>query len=269
LPYCQNTWSLLASPKVITAITCGAVFVLAAILSLCIRTIRNRANYEEEEDNLLPKSPHARHRTYGATSAAESSRPFLESLTEVIETTDPRGTSNKILHRTYFSGNGSFSDPWKLQTNVPRQLFDVYYPDEYSIFAEKLSDMASYEWWEGAVHSLIGLFFFGLSFEYAQWRKETKAKNIRLYVERGYKHQCVRSCRARALHEAIAFGVSADFTLAHIDYILQGDEPNIDKFDLKQSGEVALSFPVFVALMGEGTYMLPFRIQTEVKNSFQ
>ena len=139
--------------------------------------------------------------------------------------------------------------------------------------------------WRGAVDAILGaLFAPGQT-----WWRERERRRVAACLDTlldAYDRRCLRSARARALQEGLAFGCSDDARVAWLDFFAQGDEE--DAFpsfptssaeasaedrgasrEAKRRGEeltnvTALTehLPLAVVFSGEGTFQAPWRWET-------
>ena len=158
-------------------------------------------------------------------------------------------------------------------------------PDETRREAVRRFGGASRARWRGAVDAILGaLFAPGQT-----WWRERERRRVAACLDTlldAYDRRCLRSARARALQEGLAFGCSDDARVAWLDFFAQGDEE--DAFpsfptssaeasaedrgasrEAKRQGEeltnvTALTehLPLAVVFSGEGTFQAPWRWET-------
>lgn len=68
---------------------------------------------------------------------------------------------------------------------------------------DEINAIAAYQWWEGAIYSVLRAFGYPLAVSWQQWRRRLKLQRLREFVRSEYDHACLRSCRSRALYEGI------------------------------------------------------------------
>lgn len=68
---------------------------------------------------------------------------------------------------------------------------------------DEINALATYQWWEGSVHSILCIIAYPLAWSWQQWRRRMKLQRIREFVRSEYDHACLRSCRSRALYEGL------------------------------------------------------------------
>lgn len=107
------------------------------------------------------------------------------------------------MHRVYFMGPNTFSEPWHLPHCPPDQIAEIVYEDAYNRFVDEINALAAYQWWEGAVHSIVSVAAYPLAWSWQQWRHRKKLQRLREFVRSEYDHSCLRSCRSRALYEGL------------------------------------------------------------------
>ncbi|KAL8504009.1 hypothetical protein ACS0TY_022659 [Phlomoides rotata] len=190
-------------------------------------------------------------------SLIDHSFPFLESLNEVLETNRVEESQSHV-HRLYFIGPNTFSDPWHLPHSPPEQVREIVYEDAFNTFVDEVNGLAAYQWWEGSVHIIICILAYPLAWSWQQWRRRMKLQRIREFVRSEYDHACLRSCRSRALYEGLKVAATPDLMLAYIDFFLGGDE--------KRSNlppRLRQQFPIRLLFGGDGSYMAPFSLHND------
>ncbi|CAI0409097.1 unnamed protein product [Linum tenue] len=190
-------------------------------------------------------------------SQIDHSFPFLESLNEVLETNRAEESQSHV-HRMYFLGSNSFSEPWHLPHSPPEQIKEIVYEGAFNTFVDDINAIATYQWWEGAIHSLLSVTTYPLAWSWQQWRRRVKLQRLREFVRSEYDHACLRSCRSRALYEGIKVAATSDLMLAYVDFFLGGDEK---RGDLPPS--LYQRFPMTIIFGGDGSYMTPFCVQSD------
>lgn len=68
---------------------------------------------------------------------------------------------------------------------------------------DEINAIAAYQWWEGAIYSVLSVLAYPLAWSWQQWRRRLKLQRLREFVRSEYDHACLRSCRSRALYEGI------------------------------------------------------------------
>ncbi|KNA19661.1 hypothetical protein SOVF_059480 [Spinacia oleracea] len=190
-------------------------------------------------------------------SQIDHSFPFLESLNEVLETNRAEESQSHV-HRMYFMGPNSFAEPWHLPHSPPEQLKEVVYEGAFNRFVDEVNILATYQWWEGSVYSILGVLVHPLAWSWQQWRRRIKLQRLREFVRSEYDHACLRSCRSRALYEGIKVAATPDLMLAYVDFFLGGDEKRSDLPPrLHQRCPLAIHFG------GDGSYMSPFTLHSD------
>ncbi|GMH12408.1 hypothetical protein Nepgr_014249 [Nepenthes gracilis] len=190
-------------------------------------------------------------------SQIDHSFPFLESLNEVLETNRAEESQSHV-HRMYFMGPSTFSQPWHLPHSPPEQLKDIVYEVAYNRFVDEVNVIATYQWWEGSVYSILSLLAYPLAWSWQQWRRRLKLQRLREFVRSEYNHACLRSCRSRALYEGIKVAATPDLTLAYVDFFLGGDEKRSDL-----PPRLHQRFPMAILFGGDGSYMAPFLLHSD------
>ncbi|CAN0907310.1 hypothetical protein LINGRAHAP2_LOCUS24730 [Linum grandiflorum] len=190
-------------------------------------------------------------------SQIDHSFPFLESLNEVLETNRAEESQSHV-HRMYFLGPNSFSEPWHLPHSPPEQIKEIVYEGAFNTFVDEINAIATYQWWEGAIHSILSVTLYPLAWSWQQWRRRIKLQRLREFVRSEYDHACLRSCRSRALYEGIKVAATSDLMLAYVDFFLGGDEKRSDL-----PPRLYQRFPMSIIFGGDGSYITPFSIQSD------
>ncbi|GMI92574.1 hypothetical protein like AT5G11700 [Hibiscus trionum] len=187
----------------------------------------------------------------------DHSFPFLESLNEVMETNRAEESQSHI-HRMYFMGPNSFSEPWHLPHTPPEEIREIVYEDAYNIFVDEINAIAAYHWWEGTIYTILSIFAYPLAWSWLQWRRRMKLQQLREFVRSEYDHACLRSCRSRALYEGLKVSATSDLMLAFVDFFLGGDEKRTDL-----PPRLPQRSPMGIIFGGDGSYMAPFSLQND------
>ncbi|KAF3442933.1 hypothetical protein FNV43_RR16851 [Rhamnella rubrinervis] len=222
----------------------GLLILLALVLSVA------RMKYVGADE--IPALVPPRH-----GSRIDHSFPFLESLNEVLET-NRNEESQSHVHRMYFMGPNTFSEPWYLPHSPPEQVTELVYEDAFNRFVDEINGLAAYQWWEGSVYSILSVLSYPLAWSWLQRCRKNKLQQLREYVRSEYDHACLRSCRSRALYEGLKVAATADLMLAYVDFFLGGDEK---RADLPPS--LHQRFPISLVFGGDGSYMAPFSLHSD------
>ncbi|GLU09988.1 hypothetical protein SLE2022_268200 [Rubroshorea leprosula] len=183
--------------------------------------------------------------------------PFLESLNEVLETNRTEESQSHV-HRMYFMGPNTFSEPWHLPHSPPEQVAEIVYEDAFIRFVDEINCLAAYQWWEGSVYSILSVFAYPLAWSWQQQRRKKKLQQLREFVRSEYDHACLRSCRSRALYEGLKVAATSDLMLAYVDFFLGGDEKRGDL-----PPRLHQRVPMSLVFGGDGSYMAPFSLQSD------
>ncbi|XAR70821.1 hypothetical protein NMG60_11027826 [Bertholletia excelsa] len=190
-------------------------------------------------------------------SQIDHSFPFLESLNEVLET-NRNEESQSHVHRMYFMGPNTFSEPWHLPHTPPEQIKEIVYEGEFNRFVDEINAIATYHWWEGSLYSILCILAYPLAWSWLQWRRRIKLQRLREFVRSEYDHACLRSCRSRALYEGIKVAATSDLMLAYVDFFLGGDEKRTDL-----PPRLHQRFPMALLFGGDGSYMAPLSLHND------
>ncbi|XP_071701342.1 uncharacterized protein [Rutidosis leptorrhynchoides] len=190
-------------------------------------------------------------------SQIDHSFPFLESLNEVLET-NRVDQSQGHVHRMYFMGQNTFREPWHLPHTPPDQVIDIVYEGAFNRFVEDINALATYQWWEGSVYSILYFLAYPLAWSWQQWRQKLKLQRLREFVRSEYDHACLRSCRSRALYEGLKVAATSDLMLAYVDFFLGGDEKRSDL-----PPRLHQRLPLSLLFGGDGSYMAPFSLHSD------
>ena len=77
------------------------------------------------------------------------------------------------------------------------------YEAAFNTFVDEINSIAAYQWWEGAIYSILSVVAYPLAWSWQQWRRKLKLQKLREFVRSEYDHSCLRSCRSRALYEGL------------------------------------------------------------------
>ncbi|RLM92507.1 uncharacterized protein C2845_PM08G03000 [Panicum miliaceum] len=190
-------------------------------------------------------------------SQIDHSFPFLESLNEVLETNRAE-ESHGHVHRMYFMGPNTFSEPWHLPHSPPEQITEIVYEDAFNRFVDEMNTLAAYQWWEGSIYSILCILAYPLAWSWQQWRRRKKLQRLREFVRSEYDHSCLRSCRSRALYEGLKVTATPDLMLGYLDFFLGGDEKRPDL-----PPRLRQRFPMSLIFGGDGSYMAPFSLHSD------
>ncbi|KAK8597538.1 hypothetical protein V6N13_094942 [Hibiscus sabdariffa] len=190
-------------------------------------------------------------------SQRDHSFPFLESLNEVLETNRVEESQSHV-HRMYFMGPNTFSEPWHLPHTPPEEIKEIVYEGAYNTFVDEINAIAAYQWWEGAIYTILSILAYPLALSWQQWRRRMRLQRLREFVRSEYDHACLRSCRSRALYEGIKVSATSDLMLAYVDFFLGGDEKRTDL-----PPRLPQRFPMAIIFGGDGSYMAPFSLQID------
>ncbi|KAG9132416.1 hypothetical protein Leryth_008352 [Lithospermum erythrorhizon] len=190
-------------------------------------------------------------------SQIDHSFPFLESLNEVLETNRVEESQTHV-HRLYFMGSNTFSEPWHLPHTPPEYIREIVYEGAFNTFVDEVNDIAMYQWWEGAVHTILCILAYPLAWSWQQWRRKVKLQRLREFVRSEYDHACLRSCRSRALYEGLKVAATSDLMLGYIDFFLGGDEKRSDL-----PPRLHQRLPISLLFGGDGSYITPFSLHND------
>ncbi|KAK3160574.1 hypothetical protein QOZ80_1BG0061360 [Eleusine coracana subsp. coracana] len=190
-------------------------------------------------------------------SQIDHSFPFLESLNEVLETNRAE-ESHGHVHRMYFMGPNTFSEPWHLPHTPPEEITEIVYEDAFNRFVDEINTLAAYQWWEGSIYSILCILAYPLAWSWQQWRRRKKLQRLREFVRSEYDHSCLRSCRSRALYEGLKVTATPDLMLGYLDFFLGGDEKRPDL-----PPRLRQRFPMSLIFGGDGSYMAPFSLHSD------
>ncbi|KAK8553297.1 hypothetical protein V6N13_062106 [Hibiscus sabdariffa] len=248
MPHCYTALEELVytfgGPWFFGLILLGLLILLALVLSVA------RMKYFGA-DELPPLMPAQR------GSQIDHSFPFLESLNEVLETNRTEESQSHV-HRIYFMGPNTFTEPWHLPRVPPEQLIEIVYEDAFKRFVDEINGLAAYQWWEGSIYRILSIVAYPLAWSWLQQRRKRKLQQLREFVRSEYDHSCLRSCRSRALYEGLKVAATADLMLAYLDFFLGGDEKRGDL-----PPHLRQRFPMSLVFGGDGSYMTPFSLQSD------
>ncbi|KZV42014.1 hypothetical protein F511_14328 [Dorcoceras hygrometricum] len=224
------------------------LFSLLILLALVLSVARAKFIGADDSSGAVPAM---------SGSQTDHSVPFLESLNEVLENNRVEESQSHV-HRMYFLGPNTFSQPWHLPHTPPEQVKGIVYEDAFITFVDEMNALSQYQWWEGSVHIILCLLAYPLARLWQQWRRRMKLQRVREFVRSEYDHACLRSCRSRALYEGLKVAATPDLMLAYIDFFLGGDER---RSDLPPS--LHQRYPISLLFGGDGSYMTPFTLHND------
>ncbi|CAN6974319.1 unnamed protein product [Brassica oleracea var. botrytis] len=248
MPHCYTALEELiytfGGPWLFGLLLMGLLILLALVLSVA------RMKFVGVDDLPGPAPTH-----HG--SQIDHSFPFLESLNEVLETNRAEQSQSHV-HRMYFMGPNTFSEPWHLSHIPPEEIKEIVYEAAFNTFVDEINSIAAYQWWEGAIYSILSVVAYPLAWSWQQWRRKLKLQKLREFVRSEYDHSCLRSCRSRALYEGLKVAATPDLMLAYLDFFLGGDEKRTDL-----PPGIHQRFPMPILFGGDGSYMAPFSLQND------
>ncbi|KAK8550435.1 hypothetical protein V6N12_039144 [Hibiscus sabdariffa] len=248
MPHCYTALEELiyafGGPWLFSLLLVGLLIILALVLSAA------RMKFVGVDE--LPGSDSTQH-----GHQIDHSFPFLESLNEVMET-NRVDESQSHMHRMYFMGPNSFSEPWHLPHTPPEEIREIVYEGAYNIFVDEINAIAAYHWWEGTTYTILSFLAYPLAWSWQQRRRRMKLQQLREFVRSEYDHACLRSCRSRALYEGLKVSATSDLILAFVDFFLGGDEKRTDL-----PPRLPQRFPMAIIFGGDGSYMAPFSLQND------
>ncbi|TYH69364.1 hypothetical protein ES332_D05G050600v1 [Gossypium tomentosum] len=248
MPHCYTALEELiytfGGPWLFSLLLVGLLILLALVLSVA------RTKFVGVDELPGPSPPQHGHQI-------DHSFPFLESLNEVMETNRAEESQSHI-HRMYFMGPNSFSEPWHLSHTPAEEIKEIVYEGAYGIFVDEINAIAAYQWWEGAIYTILSILAYPVAWSWQQWRRRMKLQQLREFVRSEYDHACLRSCRSRALYEGIKVSATSDLMSAFVDFFLGGDEKRTDL-----PPRLPQKFPMAIIFGGDGSYMAPFSLQND------
>ncbi|KVH89933.1 hypothetical protein Ccrd_008071 [Cynara cardunculus var. scolymus] len=247
MPYCytalEELMDTFGGPWLFGLLLLGLLILLALVLSVARMKF---IGFDESTGSG---------RTQG--SQIDHSFPFLESLNEVMETNRVEESQGHV-HRMYFMGQNTFTEPWRLPHTPPEQVIDIVYEGAFNRFVDEINALAAYQWWEGSIYSILFFLAYPLAWSWQQWRQKLKLQRLREFVRSEYDHACLRSCRSRALYEGLKVAATSDLMLAYVDFFLGGDEKRSDL-----PPRLHQRFPLSLLFGGDGSYMAPFSLHSD------
>ncbi|KAE8674389.1 glutamyl-tRNA(Gln) amidotransferase subunit C [Hibiscus syriacus] len=248
MPHCHTALEELiytfGGPWLFCCLLVGLLILLALVLSVA------RMKFVGVDE--LPGPAPTQH-----GSQIDHSFPFLESLNEVLETNRAEESQSHV-HRMYFMGPNTFSEPWHLPHTPPEEIKEIVHEGAYNMFVDEINAIAAYQWWEGAIYTILSILAYPLAWSWQQWRRRMRLQQLREFVRSEYDHACLRSCRSRALYEGLKVSATSDLMLAYVDFFLGGDEKRPDLPPL-----LPQRFPMAIIFGGDGSYMAPFSLQND------
>ncbi|RRT77336.1 hypothetical protein B296_00028862 [Ensete ventricosum] len=130
----------------------------------------------------------------------------FKNVTGSDETLCYQCPSNELPHRAVYTsvrGMPNISDLHTSSICILEYLVNHVYEDAYNRFVDEINVLAAYQWWEGAIYSILCILTYPLAWSWQQWRRRKKLQRLREFVRSEYDHACLRSCRSRALYEGL------------------------------------------------------------------
>lgn len=84
---------------------------------------------------------------------------------------------------------------------------------------DEINGLATYQWWEGSIYSILVFVAYPLAWSWQQWRRKMNLQRIREFVRSEYDHACLRSCRSRALYEGLKVSPFAPSFIRGFSYL--------------------------------------------------
>ncbi|KAJ9167907.1 hypothetical protein P3X46_019497 [Hevea brasiliensis] len=231
-------------PWLFSFILLGLLILLALVLSVA----RMKYAADDELPSLVPPQRESR---------IDHSFPFLESLNEVLETNRTEESQSHV-HRMYFMGPNTFSEPCHLPHCPPEQVIEIVYEDVFNRFVDDVNGLAAYQWWEGSIYSILSVLAYPLAWSWLQQRRKRKLQQLRDFVRSEYDHACLCSCRSCALYEGLKVAATSDLMVAYVYFFLGGDEKRADIPPCLHQ-----RFPMSLVFGGDGSYMSPFSLHSD------
>ncbi|XP_031388144.1 uncharacterized protein LOC116201156 [Punica granatum] len=229
----------------------GLILLTALVLLALVLSVARMKYIGGDEYDLSPSLPPRR------GSRLDHSFPFLESLNEVMETNRIEESQTHV-HRMYFMGPNTFSEPWHLAHSPPEQVMEIVFEDAFNRFVDEINALAAYQWWQGSVYRIFSLIAYPLAWSWLQRCRKKKLQQLREFVRSEYDHACLRSCRSRALYEGLKVAATSDLMLGYMDFFLGGDEKRTDL-----PPRLHQRFPMSLMFGGDGSYMAPFCLHND------
>ena len=132
------------------------------------------------------------------------------------------------------------------------------FEDAFNRFVDDVNNLATYDWWEGSIYSILCILAYPLAWSWLQRCRRMKLQQLREFVRSEYDHACLRSCRSRALYEGLKVAATPDLLLAYLDFFLGGDEKRSVLPPLLHQ-----RFPMSIVFGGDGSYMAPFSLNSD------
>jgi hypothetical protein len=201
-------------------------------------------------------------RMAGKLWATQNLIDMLITNTSIQEVDIPRH-----LRRVYCSGTNIPGNPWQFPEEPPAGVLRLVHASRYRAFmAESNKAMAWSPWgFDSCVHMLLAIVFLPAAHFFLKWRRRKRVLWL-MKLLFGGSNPWLRHSKQSALDNAIRFGVSADLSVAFIDFLSpQGQKQDVDAPQSPVSTtprtpsiRPSLNFPLLFAFSGEGTYSRPY-----------
>ncbi|GFS43868.1 hypothetical protein Acr_00g0087450 [Actinidia rufa] len=235
----------------------GFIFIiLLVLLALVLSVARMKFVNADELPGLVP------------TRRGLQNRSFI-SIPGVLETSRTEESQTHV-HRMYFMGPNTFSEPWHLAYSPPEEVKEIVYEDAFNTFVDEINALAAYQCGAGKriYNAYVNLFdpnmimlACGLAVH------ELCMKGLRYYSE-FYGKWIAQDSKYSVMVELICVyyinrvmvvvAATSDLMLAYVDFFLGGDEKRADL-----PPHLHQRFPMSLLFGGDGSYMAPFSLHSD------
>lgn len=247
LPHCLTKFEefmhLFDSPWIFGCFLLSILILLALIIS--VARVKLISAYEAP---ALTRVQHG--------SSIDHPFSLLDPLNEELETHQMK-ESQTHLHRMYFMGCNTHSEPWHLLHSPPKDVTEIVNEAAFSRFVDKINSLASYNWWEGSLYWIFFVVGYPFAWSWQYFCQKKKMQHLREFVQLEYDYACLHSIRSRALHKGLKVAATSDLMLGYVDFFLGGDEKRSYLPRLNQR------FPTCIIFSGDGSYMAPFSLYSD------
>ncbi|CAL5435672.1 unnamed protein product [Camellia sinensis] len=191
-------------------------------------------------------------------SQIDHSFPFLESLNEVLET-NRNEESQSHVHRMYFMGPNTFSEPWHLPHTPPEQVKDIVMRVNSMDLWMRLMQLLLTSGGRDRYTAFFVFLHILLHGHGCNGAGESSCNDsVNSSDQNMTMPACVLVAHVPSMKGSREVAATSDLMLAFVDFFLGGDEKRTDL-----PPRLHQRFPIFLLFGGDGSYMAPFSLQSD------
>jgi len=199
-----------------------------------------------DDDTISVMSSNARARQpYPVLAAARDDAPPALAMSEL----------GRHLHRLFFIGTNSPSQPLRLETRIPPELAAAVSDHEFYEHVDDVGELGRWKWWEVRIANLLRATYHPIALLWERARRKAHVTQLaKRYAE--FDHSFLRNTRARALGNCVKFGYSRDYTLAWIDVLVSDANEDVGGAPVGKP-----HIPAALPLAGDGSFVCPYHVE--------